>query len=162
MSSRSHGCRSAMSYRQKIKLAGVIYLHRISDNRMSASAWKNIELLENLCGERAMRNIVLVTTMWGEVKEDKGTQRERELHGEYWRPMLDKRTKAMRFQDTTESAWTIADSILGTDPSHLDLQKDLVDGQKSLSETRAGILLRKPPKKRLGRLAKNIRGLFSR
>ena len=67
--SRSRGGRS---------LTGIIYLHKISDNRMSGTARRNIAMLHDLCGEGFMPNIVLATTMWDRVEAGEGEEREEE------------------------------------------------------------------------------------
>jgi hypothetical protein len=68
------------SYKGKVTLAGVIYMHRISDIRMSGTARRNFTMFRKLCGENALSNVVLVTTMWGNLVDmEEGEAREREL-----------------------------------------------------------------------------------
>lgn len=43
----------ARCFETGIRLSGVIYLHRITDPRMSGSAMKNLELFKLLCGKDA-------------------------------------------------------------------------------------------------------------
>lgn len=55
------------SQRQKeVKLAGLIYLHRITDNQLGSFAVENLRLVKALVGENNMRNVVLVTNRWEE------------------------------------------------------------------------------------------------
>ncbi|KAI6042358.1 hypothetical protein EDC04DRAFT_2504265, partial [Pisolithus marmoratus] len=51
-------------YRGKVKLRGIIYTHRITDNRMSGSVCKNLDILARVCGDKAAGGAWLVTTMW--------------------------------------------------------------------------------------------------
>jgi len=51
------------TYKGKLNLARIIYLHRIVDNRMSGSLKKNLQMFQCLCGQEAMSNVVIVTTM---------------------------------------------------------------------------------------------------
>ena len=46
------------------KLAGLIYLHRITDNRLGSSAVRNLRMMRELVGDNNMKNVVLVTTRW--------------------------------------------------------------------------------------------------
>jgi hypothetical protein len=118
-------------------------------------------MLGSLCGTRAMSNVVLVTTMWDEVNGVVAAQRERELYDTHWRPMLNNGMRTLRFDRSFQCAWGIVDSILGTDPCPvLDVQMELVDLQKPLSETKAGVpLVETPPQ--LDFISK-IRRVFAR
>lgn len=67
------------SYTAKIRLSGIIYLHRISDQRMQGSAKKNLFMFKKLCGPNALKHVILATTMWDRVSEAEGKARENEL-----------------------------------------------------------------------------------
>jgi hypothetical protein len=60
------------SYEDRVFLSGIIYLHRISDVRMSGSSTKNLRLFRKLCGSDNMTSVTLVTTMWDKVEEGMG------------------------------------------------------------------------------------------
>lgn len=55
------------SQRQQVKLAGLIYMHRITDNQLGSFATENIRPVRALVGENNMRNAVLVTNRWEEI-----------------------------------------------------------------------------------------------
>ena len=119
-------------------------MHRISDNRMAGAPQKNLHVFANLCGDEAMHNVILATTMWNRVKEHVGARREKELKEEYWKTMLEKDSMVVRFNGTFQSAWSIVDEILRStnrSPLPLLLQEEMVDFHKRLSETKAGITL---------------------
>ncbi|KAF9053472.1 hypothetical protein BJ165DRAFT_1317340, partial [Panaeolus papilionaceus] len=42
----------------------LFYMDRISDNRMTRSKTKSLELFKALCGTEAASRVVVVTTMW--------------------------------------------------------------------------------------------------
>jgi hypothetical protein len=46
---------------------------------MAGTPLKNLRMFEKLCGKNALRNIILITTMWDEVDEALGLQREKQL-----------------------------------------------------------------------------------
>lgn len=52
------------TYRAGLNLAGVIYLHRINDNRLTRSEKRSLRVLEKMCGEAAYLAILFVSTMW--------------------------------------------------------------------------------------------------
>ena len=52
----------------KMKLSGIIYLHRITDPRVGGTAWRNLRMLHNLVGADKMANVLLVSTRWEEVR----------------------------------------------------------------------------------------------
>jgi len=125
-------------------LSGLLYFHRISDNRMAGTPLKNLRIFEQLCGKNALKNIILTTTMWDEVDEETGSTRERELKDIYWKAMIDRGSSTGRFGGTRDSAFRLIAPLLDERNSRntLLLQKELVDLDLRLSETHAGQMLR--------------------
>ncbi|KAI6040123.1 P-loop containing nucleoside triphosphate hydrolase protein, partial [Pisolithus marmoratus] len=99
------------TYKKNIKLGGVLYMHRISGNRVSGTLLRNYNMLKELCGKDNFKNIILVTTMWDEVTEEVGSARERELQSDFWRSMISFGSTIHRFEGTMESAWKIINSL---------------------------------------------------
>lgn len=118
-------------YNKDMKLAGILYLHRISDNRVSTTPTPltNLTIFEKLCGKQALRNVVLATTMWDEVHEQEGTEREQELQQKYWKGMIQGGSKTFRYFRDQQSAWTIVQHFL---------PPDLVQKRTTPPDTRAG------------------------
>jgi len=131
------------TYKGKFHITTILYLHRITDNRMAGSAAKNLRLFIDMCGKKAMPNIVIVTTMWGEVKETTGDRREGELKRDFWNDLLAEGCKVQRFRDTFASAWGIIGSLDGKDSADLLLPQQIVDAKLRLNETDAGVSLNK-------------------
>lgn len=65
------------SFIKAIKLNGVIY--RITDLRMLGAAKRYLYMFRKLCGEDALTNVVLATTMWELIDPVVGAKREKEL-----------------------------------------------------------------------------------
>ena len=99
-------------YKREIKLAGILYFHRITDNRVTGTPLKNLHMFEKLCGKHALGNIILTTTMWDKIDETTGQEREMELGGQYWESMIKLGSTTARYHNTKESAWEILDKIL--------------------------------------------------
>jgi hypothetical protein len=129
------------AYEEKIKLAGIVYLHRIEDVRLGGAAMRNLRMFKALCGDNSLASVVLATTRWQNVDPDEGLQREQQLCSspKMWKRMIDFGSKVMR-QDRDEiSASEIIQYLLQRRKSvTLDIQVELVDNKKKLNETGAG------------------------
>ena len=98
---------------------------------------KHLKMFQNLCGTEALKNVVLVTTMWDEVEEEEGNNRENELSSRYWKTMIELGCHTSRFYNNTESALDIVSQFQDARCAVL-LQKELVDLHLELAETSAG------------------------
>ena len=118
-------------------LTGLLFLHRISDNRMTGTSRKNTDIFEMVCGPDALQNVILVTTMWDGMDIAIGSQREKELRTYFWQSMIAFGSQIARFESTYQSAWKILNQFTG-DALPLLLQKEMVEENKSLPQTTAG------------------------
>jgi hypothetical protein len=128
---------------------------------MSGSPLKNLHMFAKLCGDGAIKNVVLTTTMWTKVRPEVGERREKELKERYWAGMLSMGSRTIRFEDSFKGAWDIIDQIVGTvDRNHaLLLQEELVDLGRRLSETEAGKMLYSKLQQALAQQKETIRHL---
>ncbi|TCD68117.1 hypothetical protein EIP91_011482 [Steccherinum ochraceum] len=133
----------AADYRQDKKLSGIIYMHRISDLRMSGVSKRNFSMYRNLCGEKTLRNVVIVTNMWGEIDPSVGAAREQELATDdiLFKPVLDKGAIMLRHLNTVESAHAILQRFVDNHPEALAIQREVVDESRNLDATAAGLEL---------------------
>ncbi|KAF9449507.1 hypothetical protein P691DRAFT_852465 [Macrolepiota fuliginosa MF-IS2] len=132
------------TYRKKIKLTGILYLHRITDNRMAGTPLRNLRLFGELCGDVAMGRVALVTTMWDKLRRpEAGEKRENELRENFWRGMLEKGSTVSRFDNTLNGAEEIIQGLIVEKNKRetLLLQEELVDLKRRLNETHAGQML---------------------
>jgi cell division FtsZ-interacting protein ZapD len=125
------------------KLAGVIYIHRISDLKFGGLAVKNFRMFRELCGEKSLKNVVIVTNMWGSVIHQKGVERERELADEHFKAAIGKGAQLCRHKNTPESARAILRAILKNQPVVLEIQRELIDEGKDIGQTAAGAELKR-------------------
>ncbi|KAI6044745.1 hypothetical protein EDC04DRAFT_2889425 [Pisolithus marmoratus] len=137
------------TYEQGAKLAGIIYMHRISDIRMGGTSSRNFRIFRELCGESTLRNVLIVTTMWSEVSPELGEERERELasNDKFFKPVLEKGARMLRHNNTRESAHAILRYLVNAQAHTLQIQHELVNEQRDLAHTSAGA--------ELGRLLKD-------
>lgn len=124
-----------------IPLLGILYLHKITDNRMTGSSLTYLRLFESLVGQDAMKNVVLVTTMWNKVRDEdigEALRREQELFDNYWRSMEDKGSYLASFDGSTDSALALILQLSGNDGVVLDIQKEIVEQDRDVLHTSAG------------------------
>ena len=133
-------------YTKRIRLAGIIYLHRITDVRMQGSALRNLRLLKELCGVDNLKSVILATTHWTDkegnhVPESVGQARMKELEDtkEFWGGMIELGSRVERHDGSKSSARKlIADLVDRKDRVELVIQKQLVDERRNLFDTDAG------------------------
>ncbi|KAH7013727.1 P-loop containing nucleoside triphosphate hydrolase protein [Ilyonectria destructans] len=124
-----------------VPLRGVLYLHKITENRMTGSSMMYLRLLESLIGDHALENLILVTTMWNQLRdEDRGMalRREQELLDRYWAPMEDKGSYAAQFDGTSDSAYALVFQLAGMDSVVLDVQREIIDEDRTVLATSVG------------------------
>ena len=95
-------------------------------------------MFRKLCGDSTLKNVILVTNMWGDVSPSVGEARERELVQEFFKPVLDKGAQLARHHNTTKSAHDIIRCIMKNQPIALQIQRELVDEGKGFADTAAG------------------------
>jgi hypothetical protein len=113
-------------------------LHSIFDNRINGTRLKILNAFAGLCGLDAMTNVVIATTMWGNIREGVGERREAWMSEHCWKDMLSEGCRLERFLDTPKSAWHIIGKHSSTT---LRLSDEMVAG-KSLADTEAFHALR--------------------
>ena len=135
-------------YRENKRLHGVIYIQRITDVRMGGISRRNFAMFRALCGEPNLRSVALVTNMWGAVDPAVGAAREHELasDGLLFKPVLDAGARMLRHDNTLGSARAIVQTLITnvTGSAPLQIQREIVDEQKSLERTAAGEELKTP------------------
>ena len=147
------------SSRKGILLSGLLYFHRISDNRMGSTPLRNLRQFEDLCGKNRFRNIVLTTTMWDAVDEEIGKAREEELRSDFWKGMIARGSTIARFDGTHDSTLRVIRPLLdaANDRHLLLLQKEVVDIELNLCATPAGQELR-PKLQAMTKLQRDLQG----
>lgn len=127
------------------KLNGIIYLQSIMDPRMTGSSLRNLKMFKDLCGLDPLRNVLLVTTRWGmaaKANEQALAESREEQYAAnpmYWAKMIEAGARMDRFEDTQESAMRILMRLRHSDPVPLQIQSEMVDQDKQLAQTSAGI-----------------------
>lgn len=120
-------------------LSGVLYFHRISDNRLTGTERQNIVIFESLVGKVALENVVIVSTMWDEISEEEAETKEKRLKADAWKFMMSKGAQVARHHNTRESALDIVGMLQGGNRYRaLLVQQEMVNHGKALPETTVG------------------------
>ena len=132
------------SYEEK-ELSGIIYLHSISDARMTRSSLQNLRMFRKLCGDDNLQNVILATTKWGITPESDALAREKELcsNNEFWGLMIKDGAMVERFDNTKDIARYLVEKIFqtGTERFTPKIQQEVVKERKKLSDTDAGAFI---------------------
>jgi hypothetical protein len=134
-------------------------VHRISDVRFTGTAIRSFKTLLAMCGDKALGNVSIVTNMWGEVTPEVGISREEELASGFFKPALDKGAQLLRHSDTIESAHEVIRTVLENQRVTLQIQEEMVDQWKQVSETAAGRELRRELDEQAGKCLAQLREL---
>jgi len=131
----------------RIWVTGVLFLHRISDNRFSHTAQRISTVLNSLCGNAAMKNLMLCATMWDRVPEDEGNNRFDELcQIGVWKDMIANGAGTAVISNKGSDAKTkaekiVSDLIKNAQPVELAIQDEMINRKRILTETKAGKIL---------------------
>jgi len=146
-------------YSAGAKLAGVIYVHRISDDKFGGLAVKNFRMFRELCGEKTLKNVILMTNMWGRVTPQQGADREQQLKDKYFRAAIEKGAQLCRHTHSPESARAILRKILKNKPLVLQIQHELIDQHMDIGQTGAGAELNREIREVVEKYQREIREL---
>ncbi|KAK4443528.1 hypothetical protein QBC34DRAFT_265563, partial [Podospora aff. communis PSN243] len=133
---------------KNVSLAGLVYMHRISDPRISGSAAKNLRLFKGLVGKPSYEHVALVSTMWSELSDERHVQRQRleELRATFWSDLIQGGCSVKEHRGDEASALGIIRDIVTAErsarqPISLTIQLELAVEGKTLGDTTAGKLL---------------------
>jgi hypothetical protein len=131
----------AKSYQEKIRLKGIVYLHRILDVKLGGTGMRNLRMFKKLVGEDNLGSIVLATTFWEQTDPAVGEKREHQLKvtEEFWGKMVANGSRVFRHDKKITSGTQILQYLLDlSGKATYDIQVDMVDNKKALDETAAG------------------------
>lgn len=156
------------TYQAGFKLSGIIYMYRISDRRVTGVTRRNFSMFRKLCGDETLKNVMIVTNMWGSVTVEEGEAREHQLRTEnlLFKPALDEGARILRHDNTVPSAQKIIGQIVDNRPMALCIQREIVEEGRDITQTTAGaeldrelVQLRKQHERELAEIHKEIKAL---
>ncbi|KAG8691064.1 hypothetical protein FRC11_007087 [Ceratobasidium sp. 423] len=134
---------------QTANIHGVLYVHRITDNKMTGPTLQNLRVLEKLLGAQALRNLVFVTNMWGNQPDSDHVRFEEELMGshQYFASAIGQGARAgekyriCKGATQAQAQGALSDLFLNSTPVVLQIQRDMVDEKRALRDTDAGRII---------------------
>ena len=104
---QTHPCPRSCGYKEQKLLSGILYLHRITDNRVVDTPLKNLRAFRKLCGRDVLGKIYLTTTMWDEVDQSLGERMLDELKTDYWKAVIIQEAQIIRCRNDDDSPKSI-------------------------------------------------------
>ena len=145
------------------QLSGIIYLHDITETRMSGSSLQSLRLFRRLCGNDNLENVILTTTKWNTPPKSDELSREHELcsNREFWGLMIKNGSLVRRFENTRESARYLVEEIFhtGKDRFTPQIQQEVKQGKK-LSDTDAGAFINEALNKQAEKHQEEVKALL--
>lgn len=126
------------SYRSGTRLNGIIYIHNITKPRMQGSAYENMRLFRQLCGDGALGNVILATSFWDQVTPSVGAERESKLKEDFWANMVAKGSEVVRIKRDRSVCLEVLDRIAAKNRVDLLVQREMVVQKKKLKDTTVG------------------------
>jgi len=139
--------RSVCRGRNRIWVTGVLFLHRITDNKFTQTARRISDMLKSLCGAAAMNHLMLCTTMWDKVSQEEGDERLDELCDTgAWKDMIANGASIGLISSVSPTAAADAEAIvneliLNVQPVELAIQDEMINQGKTVAQTGAGKVL---------------------
>jgi len=129
-----------LRYDKQQKLNGLVFLHRISDSRLTGQFGRNLGMFERLCGSENYGNVVVLTTNWDRVAKEEGLAVRREAT---LMEFVGGGAKFMRHEfGNMETARDVLEHIFTLRPTYIAIQKEMRVEGKILEETTAGSVRR--------------------
>jgi hypothetical protein len=139
------------SYANGVRINGIVYLHRISDYRLSGTSSRNLRMFKKVTSAKAWPNTIVGTTMWRADEHLQGELRERELASDskYIGDLLTAGAGLHRIaehgtgaEEQKRSSLALLTSLLRriqTRPTiELEIQREMAVDKLSLDDTAAG------------------------
>lgn len=124
------------SYKDGIKIKGLLYLHNIKERKMYGSSLKALSTFKKMCGVECYGSIRIITTKWKKI-DSKLEAREVELKQNYWKDLLNNGCLYQRYLSDKEMADQILEMV-SRDRVLLRIQKEILFDKKILFQTDAG------------------------
>lgn len=107
---------------------------------MGGSAIESFRLFKEICGDEAMTNVIVATTMWQHVDNVNAVEKEAELSDKYFNEAISRGARMLRHDNTESSAKAILRDLLRHDeePKVLLMQKEMTNERKQIPDTQAG------------------------
>lgn len=98
----------------------------------------------NICGKKTYKNVVVLTTFWDQIADEKErSKQEEELKSKLFHDLVKGDARFMRHDRTIESAHKVLRHILTLEATNVQIQEEICVDGKSLEDTAAGSVRQK-------------------
>ncbi|EAU89516.2 TKL/TKL-ccin protein kinase [Coprinopsis cinerea okayama7 len=95
-------------YGTGVRLSGILLFHMMTEARWNGTKDHNLEVFQEMCGPKALKNVVVVSTGWEELEEDVGSIREQYLVDKVLAESISQGCRYERFSTQDfDAAWDI-------------------------------------------------------
>lgn len=101
------------SFGKNIKITGILYLYKITENRMTQPPLPHYQMFRRLCGEAFHARVLLVTTMWEKLSNQEDGERRDAILRQHWGEMINKGSAVVCHDGKKESAWGVVKTLVG-------------------------------------------------
>ncbi|KAF8545540.1 hypothetical protein OG21DRAFT_257751, partial [Imleria badia] len=108
---------------QGITFAGILYLHQISDNRVTNVSTMKLKTLQEVYGKDSLPNVIFVTTMWEWENKVFAEKRQAQLGRELGASKITLGAQVARFGNTRADGWSIINKFKSRTPHVPELQE---------------------------------------
>lgn len=112
--------------------------------RVGGTSRRNFDMFQKLCGQDAMKNVVIATNMWELVNDSNVAEaRHQELITQdiFFKPAIEAGANILQHHNTKQSGEAIIRALLSCQPVPLQIQREIVDERRDITETAAGAAL---------------------
>jgi hypothetical protein len=125
---------------------------------MGGAAKKNLRLFREICGDKRLDHVRIVTTNWNVVDEKQGNSRQDALARGAFGPLIKEGAQLYPHDKGFESAQFIMSQLIPQEPVTMMIQEELNSGQ-TLGDTSAGALIVEEMKELKKKHEKEVEGL---
>ena len=101
----------SLSFGSGTRLNTIIYLHPITDTRITGTSAKILQTFHRICGEQGVKNVIFATSFWDEISSvELGERREKDLKS-FGAQMIGKGSKVFRLQPGIDTKLKLLEHI---------------------------------------------------
>ena len=125
---------------------------------MGGTAKKNLRVFREICGDKSLDHVRIVTTYWNLVDEKQGNSRQDALAKGVFEPLIKEKAVLCRHDKGLESAQSIISQLIHQKPVMIKIQEELNEGC-TLGDTSAGAMIIEEMKELKEKHDKEVEGL---
>ncbi|QRW24352.1 50S ribosome-binding GTPase [Rhizoctonia solani] len=150
-------------YEEGQLLSGIIFLHSISQPRVTGTAARNLRMFKKLCGTDSLQNLTIVTNMWSTPPTAQEIERHKQLVNTdtFFGDLIKKKARVASFPKygSQAQARAIIAPMLAGVATPMSIQREIVDDELELKDTAAGQVLEDEMSKKISEQLKEIEAL---